>query len=143
MNTKEKIQFIEEILKVYKKSDVAFFEYADENISLTLDKSVTSAPVVQHVNEVPKEKPVEVKEVINCKSEVVSPIVGTFYAAASPDKPNYVEVGSKVKKGQVLCIVEAMKLMNEITAPCDGEIGEILVNNEDGVEYNQVLFRIV
>jgi len=74
---------------------------------------------------------------------VKSPIVGTFYAAASPDTDDYVSIGSKVKKGDVLCIIEAMKLMNEIEAECDGEIAEILVNNEDGVEYDQALFRIV
>ncbi len=74
---------------------------------------------------------------------VESPIVGTFYSAASPDAEAFVTVGSKVKKGDVLCIIEAMKLMNEIEADADGEIAEILVENEEGVEYGQPLFRIV
>lgn len=74
---------------------------------------------------------------------VESPIVGTFYNSPNPDAEPYVVVGSKVKKGQVLCIIEAMKLMNEIEADQDGEIAEILVKNEQGVEYGQPLFRIV
>lgn len=74
--------------------------------------------------------------------EVIAPIVGTFYAASSPDTPDYVKVGDKVSAGTVLCIIEAMKLMNEIEAETTGVIAEILVNNEDPVEYGQTLFRI-
>lgn len=74
---------------------------------------------------------------------VESPIVGTFYTAAGPDSEDFVKVGSKVNKGDVLCIIEAMKLMNEIEADQSGEIAEILVANEAGVEYGQPLFRIV
>jgi len=74
--------------------------------------------------------------------EVNAPIVGTFYAAPSPDSEPYVKVGDRVERGQVLCIIEAMKLMNEIEAEVSGTIEEILVRNEDPVEYGQVLFRI-
>ena len=74
---------------------------------------------------------------------VTSPLVGTFYSAAGPDAEDYVKVGDKVKKGQVLCIIEAMKLMNEIESEFDGEIAEILVKNEQMVEFGQPLFRIV
>ena len=73
---------------------------------------------------------------------VKSPMVGTFYASSSPDKAPFVKVGDKVHKGQVLCIVEAMKLMNEIESEFDGEIVEICVNNEDIVEYGKPLFKI-
>jgi acetyl-CoA carboxylase biotin carboxyl carrier protein len=73
---------------------------------------------------------------------VRSPIVGTFYRSASPDGPNYVEVGDVVKKGQILCIVEAMKLMNEIESETDGRILEVLIENARPVEYGQPLFRI-
>ena len=75
-------------------------------------------------------------------SLVTSPLVGTFYAAPSQDLPPYVQVGDKVKKGQVLAIVEAMKLMNEIESDFDGEIAEIYVENGQTVEYGQKLFRI-
>jgi len=75
-------------------------------------------------------------------TEVKSPIVGVFYAAPSPDVEPFVTIGSKVKKGDVLCIVEAMKLMNEITAECDGEIVDICVKNGEITEFGQVLFKI-
>ena len=74
---------------------------------------------------------------------VLSPTVGVFYAAASPDSKPFVEVGDQVKKGDTLCIIEAMKLMNEIPAEVDGTVAEICVGNGQVVEYNQPLFRIV
>ncbi|HEX7022350.1 MAG TPA: acetyl-CoA carboxylase biotin carboxyl carrier protein [Trueperaceae bacterium] len=74
--------------------------------------------------------------------EVSAPIVGTFYAAPAPDAPDFVKVGDRVEPGSVLCIIEAMKLMNEIEAEVSGTIAEILVYNEEPVEYGQTLFRI-
>ena len=73
---------------------------------------------------------------------VNSPFVGTFYRSPSPDAPSFVEVGAKVKKGQVICIVEAMKLMNEIEAEVEGTVSAILVENAQPVEYGQALFKI-
>jgi acetyl-CoA carboxylase biotin carboxyl carrier protein len=73
---------------------------------------------------------------------VTSPFVGTFYRSPSPDAPPFVEVGSTVRAGQTLCIVEAMKLMNEIEADCSGTLVEILVENGKPVEFQQPLFRI-
>ena len=75
-------------------------------------------------------------------SIITSPIVGTFYESPSPDAPAFIEVGDKVTSVQVLCIIEAMKLMNEIEAEYEGAIADILVNNSDPVEYNQPLFII-
>ena len=74
--------------------------------------------------------------------EVVSPFVGTFYRTPSPDSDPYVKVGDHISSGQVLCIVEAMKIMNEIESDVQGEIVEICVENETYVEYGQVLFRV-
>src|SRR5688572_5414739 len=73
---------------------------------------------------------------------ITSPFVGTFYRTPGPDQPPFVEVGSTVKKGQVLCIVEAMKLMNEIEADVAGKVTEVLVENAQAVEFGQALFRI-
>ena len=73
---------------------------------------------------------------------ISSPFVGTFYRAPSPEAPMFVEVGQPVRKGQVVCIVEAMKLMNEIEAEFEGRIEEILVQNGEHVEYGQHLFRL-
>jgi len=74
--------------------------------------------------------------------DVKSPLVGTFYRAPSPEAPSFTEVGKTVKSGQVLCIVEAMKLMNEIESDTDGVVEEILASNGQPVEYGEVLFRI-
>jgi len=71
-----------------------------------------------------------------------SPIVGTFYSAAAPDKPPFASVGSKVKKGDVLFVIESMKLMNEIQSDFDGEVVKIMVENAQGVEYNQPIMII-
>ena len=78
----------------------------------------------------------------NRAREIKSPMVGVFYAAPGPDQAPFVEVGKRVKKGDVLCIIEAMKLMNEITAEQDGEIVDICVSDGDVVEYGQTLFKI-
>ena len=76
------------------------------------------------------------------ETAVKSPVVGVFYAASSPKAAPFVTVGRHVEKGQVLCIVEAMKMMNEITAPVSGTVARILVGQEDAVEYDQVLMTI-
>ena len=74
--------------------------------------------------------------------DVKSPMVGTFYRAPAPEAPSYVEVGSRVNRGQTLCILEAMKLMNELPAEVNGTVREICVENGEPVEYGQVLFRL-
>ena len=74
---------------------------------------------------------------------MVSPLVGTFYSSSSPEAEPFVKEGDTVKKGQILGIIEAMKLMNEIESDYSGTVAEILVNNQEGVEYGQPLFRIV
>ena len=93
---------------------------------------VQSIQTTQPVQEEPKEEYKEIK----------SPMVGTFYSKPSPDKEAFVKVGDKVKKGQVVCIIEAMKLMNEIECEFDGEIAEILVKDGEMVEYGKPLFKI-
>lgn len=103
-----------------------------------------SVPIVkenqeQALTNVNREKVVNIQE--NYKI-VKSPMVGTFYESSSPDKDAFVKVGDKVHKGQVVCIVEAMKLMNEIESEFDGEIVEICVKNEEIVEYGMPLFKI-
>ena len=99
---------------------------------------VESAPAVPEAltEERPDTETISAGNVVSC------PLVGTFYAASSPDAEPFVKVGDTVKKGQVLGIVEAMKLMNEIESDFDGEIAEIYVENGQPVEYGQKLFRI-
>jgi acetyl-CoA carboxylase biotin carboxyl carrier protein len=97
---------------------------------------------VKEKNEVISEKTEEKNEVEENFKIVKSPMVGTFYLKPSPDSNPYVEVGKKVKKGDVLCIIEAMKLMNEIESEFDGEIAEILLKDGEIVEYGKPLFKI-
>ena len=75
-------------------------------------------------------------------AEIVSPMVGTFYRAPAPDAPSYVEVGDRVSRGETICIIEAMKLMNELESDVTGTVVEVCVDNAEPVEYGQVLFRV-
>ncbi|MCM1298589.1 MAG: acetyl-CoA carboxylase biotin carboxyl carrier protein [Firmicutes bacterium] len=100
---------------------------------------VANMPVGE-VNIAPK---AEKKEAPKTEGKIIkSPIIGTFYASAAPGKPPFVSVGSQVKKGGVVCIVESMKLMNEITSEFDGTVAEIYVSDAQSVEYDQPLFRL-
>lgn len=105
-------------------------------------KPVEEAVSAQAADTVASVEAVKSEPVVTGGNLVVSPMVGTFYSSASPDKPAFVSSGSKIQKGEVLCIVEAMKLMNEIESEFAGEVVEILVKNGDMVEYGQPLFRI-
>ena len=110
-----------------------------------------SAPQIQSSNALPKDKntPLEESEVSETVppaslegEELLSPMPGTFYSAPTPDDPKFVNVGDKVNKGQTLCIIEAMKIMNEIESEFEGTVTDIKVNNGEAVEYNQPLFVI-
>ena len=110
-----------------------------------------SAPQIQSSNASPKDKntPLEESEVSKTVppaslegEELLSPMPGTFYSAPTPDDPKFVNVGDKVNKGQTLCIIEAMKIMNEIESEFEGIVTDIKVNNGEAVEYNQPLFII-
>lgn len=106
----------------------------------SLPEMSTPAPAVQ-IESAPAVEP-EANSYPNAK-EIKSPMVGVFYAAPSPESAPFVQVGDKVKKGDTLCVIEAMKLMNDIACDTDGEIAEICVSNGDVVEYSQTLFKIV
>lgn len=120
-----------------------------DGTKVSLKKKEEEKLIVQEVKTVPiqnsvvKEKQQEVKDEIKIEGNVVkSPMVGTFYAKSSPTAEPFVKRGSKVKKGDTLCIIEAMKLMNEIESEFDGEIVDILVTNEETVDYGKPLFII-
>lgn len=148
-----KIDLVKQLINEFENSEVFKMKVEMEDVKLELEKApvasapvnVVSAPVATPVAQVPVNQtaPVEPKEEPAVSgTPVKSPIVGVFYAASSPTAKPYVEVGSKVKAGQVLCIVEAMKVMNEIKAPIDGTVTAIMANTEDLVEYDQVLMII-
>lgn len=123
----------EEVLVLKKKKEVKQVIPSSTLVGVDSNESVYSSSIV----------PVkEVHNNVEFDQVVTSPLVGTFYNSPSPDSDTFVKVGDHVKKGQVLGIIEAMKLMNEIESDYDGVIEAILVNNEDLVEYGQPLFRI-
>lgn len=144
-----KFKDIEKLVKILENSLVAEIEITDllgrkikisklTNNTNPPSLSVTTAPVVQETK-IEKEKPAESTENLVV---IKSPIVGTFYISSAPDSPPYIKVGDIVKPGQVVCIVEAMKLMNEIESDVAGKIVKILAKNEDPIEYNQELFLV-
>lgn len=144
------IKLVKELMNEFKESNLTKIKLKNDEFELELERTVQVAPMMApSMPVVPQqvataqiniEAPNEVKEVKG--HEVKSPMVGTFYVSSAPDKPAFAQVGSKVKKGDTICIIEAMKLMNEVEADRDGEIVEILVENEEMVEFDQPLFII-
>lgn len=137
----------EEVIRKYaqlmKELELTGLEITEDNRVVRLERNVTVAAVAAEPV-VPATAPATApggQAESDCLS-VTSPIVGLFYAAAAENAEPYVSLGDRVKKGQTLCIVEAMKLMNEITADCDGVIDKICVTNGQMVEYGTELFRI-
>lgn len=138
---------IKELIAILEGSSLAVLEVASGDNKVRLEKAtapVAAAPVAAApapaaaapVAAAPAEQPADNGKTIN------APIVGVFYAAPSPDSDPYVSVGKRVKKGDVVCIIEAMKCMNEIQAEEDGEITAVLANNGELVEYGQPLFAV-
>jgi acetyl-CoA carboxylase biotin carboxyl carrier protein len=146
-----------ELIDLISQSNFVEFELEREGFKIKLVKAdsrsvaeyrgaVTTAPMNLPLQAAPAPGPVAAAPTASAASsglhEVKSPLVGTFYRAPSPEAPSFTEVGRTVKAGQVLCIVEAMKLMNEIESDTDGVVEEILASNGQPVEYGEVLFRI-
>ncbi len=136
------------ILDAFDKSKTNILELETEDFRIYLDKSVAAPSASQQIIQTPQiQEPVvqkiEAKPECEVEGEIISsPMVGTFYQAPSPDSPPYVRVGDKIKKGQTLCIIEAMKIMNELEAEFDMEIMEILVEDGEPVEFDTPLFRV-
>ncbi len=142
-----RLKHIEKLVKILESSTVSEIEVTDLfGRKVRISKSSNSANSTTQSPHAPR---VQQDSVVAEKREergnlmaIKSPIVGTFYRSPSPDAPAYVEVGDVVKPGQVVCIVEAMKLMNEIESDVAGKVTKILIKNEDPVEYNQELFLV-
>ena len=133
------------IMEKFDSSDSAYLELKMGDVDLKLKKSESCAKQAES-NTSPLAAPEQTKEKAGMPQIQVdyikAPLVGVFYAAASPDKAPFVKVGSKVEKGETVCLIEAMKMMSEVTAPRAGVIKEILVENGDLVEYDKPLFVI-
>ena len=151
---------LKQILEMVREHELAEFEFEQEGVKLRLKKYGTAppvfvpAPVPAAALAAPAPGPsavagtgalsadAEGEEVGVDLQVITSPIVGTFYRASSPEASAFVELGTRVKKGQALCIIEAMKLMNEIESECDGEVVRIFVENGQPVQYGERLFAI-
>lgn len=152
------LNLIKKLVKILETSEVTDIEIEENGTKIKVAKKVRIAQPVQTLSAVPSQaasvavqqtvesKPAEKKSTEEATESnlhtVRSPIVGTFYRAPAPDADPYVQVGDVVSVGTVLCIVEAMKLMNEIESDVNGKIVKILVENGKPVEYNQPLFLI-
>lgn len=138
------LEDLKELIEYLKDTDITEISVEKDGTKIKIKREKFLSAM-----EIPAQKFVCQQERIASKTEeetrvitVTSPIVGTFYRAPSPEADPFVEVGSKVKKGQVLCIIEAMKLMNEIESDVDGIVLKILVENGQPVEYGEPLFLI-
>lgn len=148
-----KLDKVKDFVEYAKEAGVLELKYenGDEKISVRLADPnpvfVQSAPVMQQAMQTGAPAAASASKSSSTAAqegliEITSPFVGTFYRSSSPDSDPYVKQGQRVSKGQPLCIVEAMKIMNEIESEADGEVVEICVENETYVEFGQVLFRV-
>ena len=151
---------IQDLVKMVNKSNISELTIEEKDIKITIkqkeDKYVTAAPVpVQHVQALPQPMaaPAPTAPAAAAPAEaapkaagnlitIKSPMIGTFYRKPGPDKPNFVEEGDDVKPGKVVCIIEAMKLFNEIESEISGKIVKILVEDSTPVEFDQPLFMV-
>ncbi len=146
MNSEERIE-IQDLVEILNEQNLNEIEVQRGDVRIRIRReSSTTANVRASSSTESGQTPQPAADVVDRDSPrlltVTSPVVGTFYRSPSPDVEPYVEEGDLVSRGQVLCIVEAMKLMNEIESEADGRVVKILVENEAGVEYGQPLFVI-
>ena len=147
---------IRKIVELMNEHGLSYFHLEEEGVNVKLKKGLDaeaiqtalagmqmSAPAAMAPAALPAPAaPAESAAPIACGNEITSPMVGTFYNKPSPDSPAFVEVGTTVSEGQTLCIIEAMKVMNEIKAECSGTISEVCVDDSSPVQYGDTLFRI-
>ena len=144
---------IQDLVKMVNKSNISELSIEEKDIKITIkqkeDKYVTAAPV-QQFQALPARSPapfaaapaVAADPVTSNLITIKSPMIGTFYRRLSPDKPNLVDEGDEVKSGKVVCIIEAMKLFNEIESEISGKIVKVLVEDSTPVEFDQPLFLV-
>lgn len=146
------LNYLKKLIKILDTSNLSEMEIEEEGTKIRLAKQMGNVvPMVQSYAPAPAQSSEMVDVIASAKTEaaknenlyeVKSPMVGTFYRSPSPDADSYVNVGSDVSEGSVLCIIEAMKLMNEIECEVSGKVVKVLVDNGKPVEYNQPLFLV-
>jgi len=159
------LKYLKKIINIFDESSLTDITIEEEGTKIILSKELNSNETLTQIPYVvaPQDLPIDAKQIVSSSSnsveqinvqkadlenespkhhEIKSPIVGTFYKSPSPDSSPFVKVGDKVEVGQTLCIVEAMKLMNEIESDISGTIEKINLNDAEPVEYGQILFHI-
>jgi len=144
------LENVKKLAKILNEAGLSALEVCEGENKIRLEKAVVTnfaaAPVPAPAPALITDKTLSVKTAaeidFNNISEFKAPMIGVFYSASSPAAKPFVKIGQKVKKGDVLCIIEAMKVMNEVVSDRDGEIVDICVQNGQVVEYSQVLFKI-
>jgi acetyl-CoA carboxylase biotin carboxyl carrier protein len=146
------VRKVKKLIELLEESDIAEIEVTEgeESVRISRQPQIQTPATNPHpivAPALPKSSPVPEVDTSQPSTEddrhfIKSPMVGTFYAAPAPDQDAFVKVGSKVTKGDNLCIIEAMKMMNQIESDADGTISEILINNGEPVEFGQPLFVI-
>ena len=143
------LQKIEALVRLFESSALGVMDVSEGDFSLSLKRACDPPPApgaVPMPGAAPAPAPAPIPAAAPAQAEsgrvVKSPLAGVFYAAPSPDAAPFVQAGDRVKKGETLCIIEAMKVMNELTADADGEVEAVLAENGQIVEYGQPLFRL-
>jgi len=148
------LKAIKQVVEMMKRSEISEFEIEEKDFKLRLSRKngdtqiiqaaapVAAAPIALAAPAAPAAPATAAPAEEQGVSVVKSPMVGTFYTAASPDSPVFAKVGGKVGADSIVCIIEAMKVMNEIQAELSGTITEVLVENGEAVEYGQPLFKV-
>jgi acetyl-CoA carboxylase biotin carboxyl carrier protein len=151
------IKLIKQVVDLMKRSDISEFEFEEDGFKLRLSSKGSDAPqIIQAAPAAQTPAPFPAAAPATAATEapaapvaeekgisiIKSPMVGTFYSAASPESPAFTKVGAKVSDDSIVCIIEAMKVMNEIQAEISGTITEVLVENGEAVEYGQPLFKV-
>lgn len=142
------LESLKEVIKIMKENDLTEICIEQDGVKIEVKRGYTHLAPVEYSTSVPiaherlVAHPSESGVQANDLMTISAPMVGTFYRAPSPDAEPFVEVGDQIKAGQVICVIEAMKLMNEITADLDCEIVDILLKNGQPVEYQQPIFRV-
>ena len=134
-------KIIKELAEIMKANDVCKLDIEENNCKISMERS-SQVYVQAETVPLPVESVPEKKEDTEACLEIKSPMVGVFYSAKAPGEKNFVTVGDSVKPGDVVCIIEAMKLMNDITSEYAGTVVEVCAANGDIVEYGQVLFKL-
>ena len=138
---------LKKLIALFEKTKVTELEVESEGVRVKLRKDMEGKMVIPHeyVSHISHAKPPEEKTAPEPEEklhQIVAPMVGTFYQAPSPDSPPYVEIGQEISEDDTVCIIEAMKIMNEIKAEAEGKIVKILAENGEPVEFGQPLFLV-